>query len=98
MGWTATYLNKRRTDWINRISRAQYYAGGVWYTGDITLKEVQGNGIVIRFAATDSKSLTITQIRLIDTGGDIAYQESRTIVKGEDQGALIQITAPIVEA
>lgn len=41
--------------------------------------------------------LTITQIRLIDADGDIAYSESRNIIKNASQGALLQIEAPIVE-
>ncbi len=43
---------------------------------------------VIRFATDDNKALTITEIRLIDTGGNVAFSEKRTIEKSEDQGAL----------
>lgn len=98
MAWTDTFLEKRRKDWLNKIGKAQYYANGSWRTGVITLKEVQGTNCVIRFATADESELTITQIRLLDTGGDVAFTESRTITKSASQGALIQISVPIVQS
>lgn len=98
MAWSESFLANRRKDWISKIGKAQYYASGTWYDGNITLKEVQGVNAVIRFATDDNKALTITEIRLIDTGGNLAFSEKRTIEKSEDQGALIQISAPIIEA
>ena len=29
--WTDVFLNKVRQDWLKRIVKIQYYAGGVWY-------------------------------------------------------------------
>lgn len=98
MAWTETFLAKRRAAWIKAIAKAQYYANGTWYTGNITLKEVDGNTCVIRFVTTDALALTITQLRLIDVAGDIAFTETRTMTKSADQGVLIQISVPIIES
>lgn len=98
MAWTEAFLSKRRKDWLSKIGKAQYYANETWYEGAITLKEVQGTTCVIRFATTDGLALTITQLRLIDTGNDVAFVESRTITKSAEQGALIQISVPIIES
>ena len=76
MAWTDTFLAKRRSDWISKIGKAQYYADGTWRDGKITLKEVQGTTCVIRFTLTDEEAITITQFRLLDTGGEVAFTES----------------------
>lgn len=98
MAWTDTFLAKRRSDWISKIGKAQYYADGTWRDGKITLKEVQGTTCVIRFTLTDEEAITITQFRLLDTGGEVAFTESRTITKSANQGALIQISVPLVQS
>lgn len=98
MAWTESFLAKRREAWIKAIAKAQYYAGGKWYDGSITLKEVNGTNCIIRFVTTDSSKLTITQLRLIDVAGDVAFSESRTMTKNADQGVLIQISVPIIES
>lgn len=97
MAWTDTFLDKRRKDWLAKIGKAQYYANDSWRDGFVTLKEVQGTKCVIRFATTDESELTITQIRLLDTSGDVAFTESRTITKSAGQGALIQISVPLIQ-
>lgn len=98
MAWTETFLAKRRAAWIKAIAKAQYYAGGKWYDGKITLREVDGNTCKIRFVTTDAAALTITQLRLIDVAGDVAFSEARTMTKNADQGVLIQISVPIIES
>lgn len=99
MAWSETFLQKKRRAWLRSIARAQYYSSTTnsWYEGFISEKTVEGDTIKIKFQTTDELDLTITQIRLIDTDGDIAYSEARNIIKNASQGALLQIEAPIVE-
>ena len=72
--WTDTFMKKVRQDWLKRIVKIQYYAGGVWYDAQITSKTIDGDTLKILSQTTDSKALTITSVRLIDTGGDVAGQ------------------------
>ena len=67
--WTDVFLNKVRQDWLKRIVKIQYYAGGVWYDAMITNKTIEGDTLKITSQTTDSKALVVTSVRLIDTGG-----------------------------
>lgn len=95
--WTDTFMNKVRQDWLNRIVKIQYYAGGVWYDAQITEKTVVGDTLRIKSQTTDSKALTITSVRLIDTGGDVAGQLSENIVKLATQGVITLWEFPLYE-
>jgi hypothetical protein len=95
--WSEAYLNKRRKAWLDSIAKAQYYANGTWYDGQITEKIVNGDSLYIKFTTTDSAALTITQIRLLDTSLEVAGSQSENIVKSATQGVLLQLTVPIKE-
>ena len=79
--WTETFLNKMREDWLRRIVKIQYYAGGTWYDAQITSKTIEGDTLKILSQTTDSRALTVTSVRLIDMGGDVAGQISENITK-----------------
>ena len=79
--WTDVFLNKVRQDWLKRIVKIQYYAGGVWYDAMITNKTIEGDTLKITSQTTDSKALVVTSVRLIDTGGDVAGQISRNLIR-----------------
>lgn len=95
--WTDTFLNKVRQDWLKRIVKIQYYAGGVWYDAQITSKSISGDTLTILSQTTDSKALTITQVRLIDTGGDVAGQITENITKLATQGVITRWEFPLYE-
>ena len=97
MGWTADFLNKRRQAWLRRITKAQYYTGGSWRDGAITLKEVSGTDIVVRFEAADGGTTAITQFRLIDEDGTTAYTVNTNIQRSSSRrGALLEVRAPLI--
>ena len=97
MGWTADFLNKRRQAWLRRITKAQYYTGGSWRDGAITMKEVSGTDIVVRFEAADGGTTAITQVRLIDEDGTTAYTVNTNIQRSSNRrGALLEIRAPLI--
>lgn len=95
--WTDTFMRKVREDWLNRIVKIQYYAGGVWYDAQITSKTIEGDTLKILSQTTDSKSLTITSVRLIDTGGDVAGQIKENITKLASQGVITRWEFPLYE-
>ena len=95
--WDDVFLNKIRQDWLNRIAKIQYYAGGVWYDEMITSKTVEGDTLKITSQTTDSKELVITKVRLIDTGGDLAGQLSENITKLATQGVITLWEFPLFE-
>jgi hypothetical protein len=79
--------------WMNRIARAQYYAGSSWYDAEITRKEVVGNNIYITIVTQDSSELVITQFgtRQRRSRGGPAHGES--VTKKSTQGVLMQFTS-----
>lgn len=95
--WTDVFLNKVRQDWLRRIVKIQYYAGGVWYDAMITNKTIEGDTLKITSQTTDSKALVVTSVRLIDTGGDVAGQISESITKLDTQGVITLWEFPLYE-
>lgn len=95
--WTETFLNKMREDWLRRIVKIQYYAGGTWYDAQITSKTIEGDTLKILSQTTDSRALTVTSVRLIDMGGDVAGQISENITKLATQGVITLWEFPLYE-
>lgn len=95
--WTDTFMNKMRTEWLRRIAKIQYYAGGTWYNASITDKHITGNTLYVTSVTTDSGNNTITSVRLLDTGGDVAGQISERIQKTSTQGVITLWEFPLYE-
>jgi len=96
MGWTTDFLNKRRQAWLRRITKAQYYTGGTWKDGAITLKQVSGTDMIVRFEAADGATTAITQMRLIDEDGTVAYTVNTNIQRSSNRtGALLEVTSSL---
>ncbi|MCC8157298.1 MAG: hypothetical protein LIO54_08485 [Oscillospiraceae bacterium] len=95
--WTDTFMDKMRTEWLRRIAKVQYYAGGTWYDAQITEKSIDGDNIKLLTATTDSAALTITSVRLIDIAGDVAGQLSESITKTASQGVVTLWEFPLYE-
>lgn len=95
--WTDTFMDKMRTEWLRRIVKVQYYAGGTWYDAQITEKSIDGDNIKILTATTDSAALTITSVRLIDIAGDVAGQLTESITKTASQGVITLWEFPLYE-
>ncbi|KAB0577221.1 hypothetical protein EI53_01245 [Fusobacterium naviforme] len=95
--WTDTFMNKMRNEWLRRIVKIQYYAGSAWYDALITEKKISGNTLYITSQTTDSAAVTITKVRLIDTGGDVAGEISESIKKTASQGVITLWEFPLYE-
>lgn len=95
--WKESFMNKMRAEWLRRIYKFQYYAGGKWYDAVITEKKIEGNTMYVTTSTTDSAALTITKIRLIDTAGEVAGEISESITKLSTQGVVTLWEFPLYE-
>ncbi len=95
--WKESFMNKMRAEWLRRICKFQYYAGGKWYDAVITEKKIKGNTMYVTTSTTDSAALTITKIRLIDTAGEVAGEISESITKLSTQGVITLWEFPLYE-
>lgn len=95
--WTEDFLTKRRAEWLRRIDKIQYYAGGQWYDALITSKSIEGNALKILTQTVDSLALTITRVRVLDTDGAVAGQMNENITKLATQGVITLWEFPLYE-
>lgn len=95
--WTDNFMNKMRNEWLRRIEKIQYYAGGRWYDAQIVSKRIEGNTLIVTSATTDNAALTITNVRLLDTSGEVAGQISESISKLSTQGVFTLWEFPLYE-
>jgi hypothetical protein len=95
--WKESFLDKMRAEWLRRIYKFQYYAGGQWFDAVITEKKIEGDTMYVTTTTTDSAALTITQIRLIDTSGEVAGEISESITKTATQGVITLWEFPLYE-
>ena len=95
--WTESFMNKMRTEWLRRIARIQYLAGGTWYDAQITDKSIEGNTLKVTTQTTDSVDTTITSVRILDTSADVTGQISESIRKTVGQGVITLWEFPLYE-
>ena len=95
--WTENFMAKMRAEWLRRIEKIQYQAGGRWYDAVITDKHVTGDTLHSTSTTTDSEALTITSVRLLDTSGEVAGQISESITKLATQGVFTKWEFPLYE-
>lgn len=95
--WNENFLNKIRNNWLRRVAKIQYYAGGVWYDAMITSKAIEGNTLKVVCQTQDSATLTITTVRIVDSDGEIAGQISENLIKNSTQGVITLWEFPLYE-
>ena len=95
--WKEEFMHKMRAEWLRRIYKFQYWDGNCWRDAVITEKKIEGNTLYVTTATTDSEALTITKIRLIDTGGEVAGEISESITKLATQGVVTLWEFPLYE-
>lgn len=93
------FMEHRRKQWLRSIHAVEVQTGGSWHRGTINKKKIEGDTLTIlaTFPSLDSVACTIDASRLIDTRGEIAAYQQRTITKVEGQGTMIKLTIPIYE-
>lgn len=94
-----SFMEHRRKQWLRSIHAVEVQTGGRWHRGTINKKKIEGDTLTIlaTFPSLDSVACTIDASRLIDTRGEIAAYQQRTITKVEGQGTMIKLTVPIYE-
>lgn len=97
--FTEVFLEKRRRELLNAVHRFQYQRnGGSWADGEINSKTINGTDVVVfvnvpNFGTAD----TITGVRVYDTNGDLAGQQSISLRRTALNTALIRFTFPLIE-
>ena len=95
--WKENFLAERRREWLKNIVKAQYLVGGSWRDAIISEKKIVGNTLYLNLIADSPNAMTITRVRLIDVGGEVAGEKIENISKSSTQGVLLQLTFPIYE-
>lgn len=95
----SAYMGRRRQQWLRSIAYVEVQTGGSWYRGTIDQKKIDGDNLVIMatFPRLDDTACTINASRLIDTYGEQAAYQQRTIKKVAGQGTMIKISIPLYE-
>ena len=93
------YMGRRRQQWLRSLAYVEAQTNGTWHRGTINQKKIEGEHVVVMatFPTLDSIACTINASRLIDTYGEQAAYQQRTINKVAGQGTMIKITIPIYE-
>ena len=84
------YMGRRRQQWLRSLAYVEAQTNGTWHRGTINQKKIEGENVVVM-------ACTINASRLIDTYGEQAAYQQRTINKVAGQGTMIKITIPIYE-
>lgn len=94
-----TFMDRMRNKWLRSVHSVEVQANGAWHRGEINLKEIDGDALVIKatFPTLDSVACTITASQIIDVHGEVAAYQTRSIQKISGQGTMIKLTVPIYE-
>lgn len=97
--WSSSFLAKRREHWLASLVKFQYQVGGSWYDATINSKKVNGSQleIVANCPPIGSGTETITGVRIIDVGGNVAGSQTISTKRTATQGVVNKFVFPIVE-
>ena len=75
------YMGRRRQQWLRSLAYVEAQTNGTWHRGTINQKKIEGENVVVMatFPTLDSIACTINASRLIDTYGEQAAYQQRTI-------------------
>ena len=94
-----TFMDYRRKQWLRSIYAVEVQTSGIWHRGAINKKNIEGDTLLIfaTFPTLNPVACTIDASRLIDTRGEVAAYQQRTINKVAGQGTMIKLSIPIYE-
>lgn len=91
--FTEEFMTKQRLHFLNSLSKAQANVGTPlnpsWVDGEILKAEIDENGMVVfqvAFIELVPMLVTVSQIRIFDTDGDIASLVDKEISTARGQG------------
>lgn len=96
--WTSTYLAKLRDRIRLSIAKVQFKVGSTWYDATINKVNVSGNQVQLFVSAPGTgNAQTITGVRIYDSGGDIAGEQTCNISRSGTQNLLLKFEFPLTE-
>lgn len=96
--WTSSYLNKLRDKIKASIAKVQYKVGSTWYTATVNQVTVNGTQVILLVSVPNSGSAqTITGVRIYDTAGDLAGEQTCSIMRTSAQNLLLKFEFPLTE-
>lgn len=89
MFWKETFLAARRAEWLAQVTKVQYCINGTWQDAEIVDKTISGDTLHIK-ARLDGIEATvkITAIRIIDSNGEVAGEQSENFSITAFQGLI----------
>lgn len=96
--WTSEYLSKLRDKIKSSIAKVQYKIGSTWYTATINQVTVSGTQVILFVSVPNSgNAQTITGVRIYDTVGDLAGEQTCSITRTSAQNLLLKFEFPLTE-
>ncbi len=96
--WTSTYLAKLRERVRRSIAKVQCKVGSTWYDATINKLNVSGNQVQLFVSVPSNGSAqTITGVRIYDSGGDLAGEQTCSITRTGTQNLLLKFEFPLTE-
>jgi hypothetical protein len=94
---TSTGFNNVLTYISNLISTGRYVVSGTNIDVPILSKTISGNTLTVNIFLTDGAAGTVTDIKLIDTNGQVFADKPDSITKLATQGVLVIFKFTITE-
>lgn len=96
--WTSAYLSKLRDRIRASIAKVQYKVGSTWYDAKINQVTVSGTNVLLHVSVPNSgTSQTITGVRIYDTAGELAGEQTCNITRTSSQNLLLKFEFPLTE-
>jgi len=96
--WTNAYLTKLRDRIRGSIAKVQYKVGSTWYDAKVNQVTVSGTNVLLLVAVPNSGAAqTITGVRIYDTAGELAGEQSCSINRTSSQNLLLKFEFPLTE-
>lgn len=97
--WTPLYLNKLREKIKSSLSTVRYEVNSTWHTATINQITVSGTQVVLLVSVpAPEHSQNITGIRIYDIAGELAGEQSCSILHSGTQSLLLKFEFPLTEA
>ncbi len=94
-----TFLADMRSNLLQSLGSVEYQLNqGDWNSGTVNKKEISGTEVVLYVNVPCSgEADTVTGVRIYDSNGDLAGEQTINLSRGSDQGALLRISCPLIE-
>jgi hypothetical protein len=97
--FTESFMDSLRNALLRRVVRFQYQRNnGRWYDGEINSKQILGTSVVVYVNVPSfGEADTITGVRVYDNNGNLAGQQSISLVRDSLNSGLLRFNFPLIE-